>query len=353
MSQKLIFTREPDAALFDILNQHDSKSSFFITDSNTRRFVSNVAQKLPGGDSFPVITIPAGDTEKNLDNLSYIWEQLQILGATRHSLIVNLGGGMITDIGGFAAATFKRGLKFVNIPTTILGAVDAAVGGKTGINFNGLKNEIGTFQPAECVIISDIFYSSLSNDDRLSGYGEMLKHALLSSPETLNRTLELDILNPQLPDMLHLVSKSVSVKQEIVEADPYEKGIRKALNLGHTAGHAFESLAMHRGTPVPHGVAVAYGLVVDLVLSNLLLNCPSKWLYSVAQRVAESFRGPEFTCNDYPELIELMRHDKKNITPHGIVFTLIREPGQIEINQTVSEADISSALDITRDLLHF
>lgn len=352
MSQNLIFTRRPGIELLHFWKEEGKPSMFFITDSNTSSLVTLLSESAPELARFPVITIPSGDTAKNLQNLSFIWQQLQNLGATRHSMIVNLGGGMITDIGGFAAATFKRGVRFVNIPTTILGAVDAAVGGKTGINFNGLKNEIGTFKPAALVIISDIFYSTLSCDDRLSGYGEMLKHALLSSPETLQKTLELDILDPQLPDMLELVRTSVAVKQEIVKADPFENGIRKALNLGHTAGHAFESLAMHRGTPVPHGVAVAYGLVVALVLSNLLLNCPSKWLYPVAQRIAESFNGPVFTCDDYPQLIELMRHDKKNITPDGIIFTLLREPGSIEINQTVSEKDITSALDITRDLLH-
>lgn len=352
MSQHLIFTRQPGMELLDFQKKAGNTSLFFITDSNTCSLVTLLIESAPELALFPVITIPAGDTAKNIQNLAFIWEQLQNLGATRHSIIVNLGGGMITDIGGFAAATFKRGVSFVNIPTTILGAVDAAVGGKTGINFNGIKNEIGTFKPADLVIISDIFYSTLSNDDRLSGYGEMIKHALLSSPETLQKTLELDILDPQLPDMLELVRASVAVKQKIVKADPFEKGIRKALNLGHTAGHAFESLAMHRAAPVPHGVAVAFGLVVDLVLSNLLLDCPSKWLYPVAQCVAEIFNGPVFTCDDYPQLIEFMRHDKKNITPDGIIFTLLREPGSIEINQTVSEKDIISALDITRDLLH-
>lgn len=352
MSQKLIFTRTPGTELLSFWTAAGKPSLFFITDTNTCQLVETLTRQAPELASCPVITIPAGDKNKNLQSLSHIWQQLINLGATRHSLVVNLGGGMITDIGGFAAATFKRGIKFVNIPTTILGAVDAAVGGKTGINFEGLKNEIGAFCKAELVIISDIFYSTLSNADRLSGYGEMLKHALLSSAENLHNILELDILQPQLPDMLDRVRENVAVKEAIVNADPFEKGLRKALNLGHTAGHAFESLAMRKGKPVPHGVAVACGLVVDLVLSNLLLGCPSKWLYEVAQKVSEDFNVPPFTCDDYPQLIELMRHDKKNLTPQGIVFTLLRAPGEVEINQTVSEKDIVSALDITRDLLH-
>ena len=217
----------------------------------------------------------------------------------------------MTDLGGFAAATFKRGIRFINIPTTLLSAVDAAVGGKTGVNFNGLKNEIGVFKEAETVIISTVFFSTLPERELKSGYAEMLKHGLLDGEAVYNKLLDYDFDNVAGNGLLRLVEESVNVKRRIVEQDPFEQGLRRALNLGHTAGHAFESLALKRNSPVPHGYAVAWGMVVEAVLSHTEKGFPSAELYRLADYVCRHYGAFHITCDDYPELIEFMRHDKK------------------------------------------
>ena len=170
--------------------------------------------------------------------------------------MVNLGGGMVTDLGGFAASTFKRGIKFINIPTTILSMVDASVGGKTGVNFGGLKNEIGVFNNADYVILDTVFLKTMDEENLCSGYAEMLKHGLINNEEMWAELVNYDIHNPDLSQLQRMVAESVAVKERIVLEDPLEHGIRKALNVGHTMGHAFESFAMKR-TPILHGYAVA------------------------------------------------------------------------------------------------
>ena len=258
----------------------------------------------------------------------------------------------MTDIGGFAGATFKRGIRFVNIPTTLLSAVDAAVGGKTGINFHGFKNEIGAFCEAEAVIISTRFLDTLSSEELLSGYAEMLKHGLISNVDTYNRLLAKDVANIDTDEMLQLLEESVMVKKRIVEEDPTEKGIRRALNLGHTAGHAFESLALQRKSPIPHGYAVAWGLVVELILSHMQLKFPSIELTRLATYIYENYGAFHITCDDYDALIEFMRHDKKNDSANAINFTMLKQVGDIHIDCIAPEDDIKTALDIYRDFMH-
>lgn len=319
---------------------------FFLADSNTRHIADSL-------NSFgaTVIEIPAGDENKNLQTLASVWEVLSTSGATRRSLLVNVGGGMVTDLGGFAAASFKRGIRFINVATTLLGAVDAAVGGKTGVNFLHFKNEIGAFAPADAVIISTRYFSTLPSAELRSGFAEMLKHGLISSDKTYRRLLAFDITDADLEALLPLLEENVKVKEHIVEIDPHEKGIRKALNLGHTAGHAFESLAMERRRPIPHGFAVAHGLLVEMVLSNLLLGFPSAELHPVAALLREAYGMEPVSCRDYDALIELMRHDKKNANRQSINFTLLNRPGDPVIDSTADADTIRAALDIYRELL--
>lgn len=349
MSQQLIFTDNPAAALTPLI---EGEQLFILADSNTSLLVvKRMAEEQPLLKGVPVIVIPAGDNHKNTESLSIVWQALSMSGATRRATLLNVGGGMVTDLGGFAAATFKRGIRFINLPTTLLGAVDAAVGGKTGINFAGYKNEVGAFCEAEAVVISAGFFGTLPASELLSGYGEVLKHSLLSSAESVAKALTANpVSNPT--SLLPIVQESVEVKRGIVALDPHEHGLRKALNLGHTAAHAFETLAFSRGKTVPHGYAVAWGLVVDLVLSHMLHGFPSATLHAVAAFVDENYPKPEISCNDYPALIDYMRHDKKNATPQGINFTLLKAPGQVELNCIVAPDTITAALDITRDLLH-
>jgi 3-dehydroquinate synthase len=254
----------------------------------------------------------------------------------------------VTDLGGFAASTFKRGLAYINIPTTLLSMVDASVGGKTGINFGGLKNEIGVFNNANSVILDTIFLKTMDQENILSGYAEMLKHGLISEEKMWAEllTFNLDALD-NLEDLGRMLADSVAVKQRIVTEDPTEHGIRKALNLGHTAGHAFESLALER-KPILHGYAVAYGLVVELYLCCVKTGFPQDKMRQTVAFIKKHYGRMPITCDDYPKLIELMHHDKKNVGT-DINFTLLGGIGDIRINQTATEEDIKEALDFYRE----
>lgn len=346
--QALIFTNDVATHLRALVEEMSPSSVHIITDSNV------AAQVLPSLSlPWPAITVPPGDDSKNISSLSHIWERLIEAGATRKSLVINIGGGVVTDMGGFAAATFKRGVRFINVPTTLLSAVDAAVGGKTGINFAGFKNEIGAFAPADAVIISTACFGSLPSSELLSGYAEMVKHGLLSSPATYTSLIDRDILSTSPAEMLHLLEESVRVKERIVTEDPFEKGLRRALNLGHTVGHAFESLAMERNRPVPHGYAVAWGILVEIIISHMSEGFPSSGIHTYARFLKENGYGaPAITCDDYDALIAYMTHDKKNDTPGAINFTLLSSPGIPKIDRTASTEEIRAALDIFRDLMY-
>lgn len=346
--QTIIFDNDTAGALRRVLDRLRPQSVHIVTDTNVARDVIP-ALGLPGYDS---IVVPAGEDHKNLSTLSAIWDGLVEGGATRHSLVVNIGGGVITDMGGFAASAFKRGVRFVNIPTTLLSAVDAAVGGKTGVNFNGLKNEIGVFSPATAVVISTCVYATLPAAELLSGYAEMLKHGLLTGGAEFDRLLAFDPVEGGADALLGLLGESVRVKERIVAEDPTEQGIRRALNLGHTAGHAFESLALEKGVPMPHGFAVAAGMVVEMILSHMLHGFPSQTLHRYVAYLKETgYPAASVTCDDYQRLLALMAHDKKNSSPGQINFTLLSAPGIPHIDCICGTEDILSALDIYRELM--
>lgn len=350
--QTLTFTNDIAREIVRLIENARPHGTYALADSNTSKLVwPRLVAGCPELEAVRLIVIPAGDVNKNLDSLAHIWSELQRMGANRHSLMINVGGGMVTDIGGFAAATFKRGMRFINVPTTLLGAVDAAVGGKTGINFGGLKNEVGTFREADAVVISTTMFSSLPDSEMYSGYAEMIKHGLLEGEQTLARLLEYNPVGHDFDRMLELLRASVEVKRRVVAEDPTEKGLRKSLNLGHTAGHAFESMAMENGKPVPHGYAVAWGMVVELVISHMQKGFPSEWLRRISEYVLSHYGAPAVTCDDYPRLLELMHHDKKNLDDR-INFTLLEAPGVISIDCTVDEEEIKVAMDIFRDLMH-
>jgi len=346
--QQLIFTNDVAQALSTVTAGKHYNRTFVLVDENTARLVLPQVQSALADAH--VITIPAGDTHKNLETLTHVWSELDNNGATRHSLLINLGGGVVTDLGGMAAATFKRGIDFVNCPTTLLSAVDAAVGGKTGINFNGLKNELGVFQEASAVIISTCFFATLPATELKSGYAEMIKHGMLESKSEFDRLLDFDIAHASLDTLLSLLETSVKVKQRIVEQDPHEKGLRRALNLGHTVGHAFESHALHQDKPIPHGYAVAWGLVAETVLSHLKMKMASSDLQALATYVRNNYGAFYITCDDYPTLLDYMHHDKKSVSGE-INCSLLRACGEVETGVTISDDDMKAALDIYRDLM--
>ena len=374
MQQQIIISNDIEHDLATAVAGSEHDRVFVLTDDTTHECcLPKVAALLAQYDAVP-ITIAHGDQHKTLAALGDVWTALQQGGATRHSLLINLGGGMITDLGGFAAATFKRGINFINIPTTLLAMVDAAVGGKTGFNFGGLKNEIGAFADARFVIINTCFLDTLDAENLCSGYAEMLKHALISDERMWAEHVNFDLSQPDLAELQRMVAESIAVKERIVAEDPHEHGIRKALNFGHTIGHALEEFALQqaggavvstapenkstpgdavvsispKNRPLLHGYAVAFGLIGELYMSARKAGFPTERLHQTTRFIRENYAQTEFTCNDYPTLLNLMRHDKKN-TSGVINFTLLHNIGDIRINQTATDEEICEALDFIRE----
>lgn len=317
---------------------------FLFTDSNVSEALSN---RMPGDGAWQAIVMDAGEQHKNVQTLAEVWQQLIDGGATRRSLLVNFGGGVVSDIGGFAAATFKRGIRFINVPTSLLAMVDASSGGKTGIDFGGLKNSVGVFADPECTIIDTSLLSTLPEREMRSGAAEIMKMALITSRTDTMRILAGDLLDdPRLLDSM--IRMSVSEKERITTIDPHEAGLRKTLNFGHTAGHAIESLLLDAGRPVTHGEAVARGMLVALILSHMLLGMDSQIIYTYKEEFLNRYYGPSpVKCRDIDEIVRLTGHDKKNERAGEALFTLLEEPGKPRINVSVAAADIASALEIS------
>lgn len=349
MEQKVIITNNATEELENIISESKNDKFFILTDSNTNKNCLNMLHCSELIANAHIITIKADDTNKNIESTAHVWKELSDNGCTRHSCLINIGGGMVTDLGGFAASTFKRGIDFINIPTTLLSMVDASVGGKTGINFNGLKNEIGVFNDAKAVIIDTAFLKTLDQHNICSGYAEMLKHSLLKDYKMWVQHINFNLYSPDFDPLLNMIKESVEVKERIVSEDPHESGIRKALNLGHSAGHAFESYAMHTNRPILHGYAVAYGIICELYLSHALQGFPLDKMRQTVNFIKENYGRMNITCDDYESLYSLMKHDKKN-TGNEINFTLLKDVGDIKINQTVSKELILESLDFYREI---
>ena len=352
MEQRIIISRNINEELATAISECEHDKIFVLTDENTERLCWPLIKDFFCLRKASLIVIKAGDTHKNLESISHVWSELQRMGATRHSCLINLGGGMVTDLGGFAASAFKRGIDFINIPTTLLSMVDASVGGKTGINFGGLKNEIGVFNESKFVILDTCFLKTLDHENLLSGYAEMLKHSLIANEKMWAEHVRFDWHGSDLSlltaHLSPLVRMSVEVKERIVTEDPLEKGILKALNVGHTVGHAFESFAMQSDRPILHGYAVAYGIICELYLSVTKTGFPVDQMRQTVSFIREHYGTFDITCDDYDQLIELMTHDKKNTS--GIInFTLLGGIGDIRINQTATAEEIKEALDFYRE----
>lgn len=333
-------SRDLDSGLSEIIDATPHTGLFLLTDTNVSRCVLPLLSDFIGRKNLEIIVIDAGEDNKNLDTLARVWQRLSEGGATRDSLLINLGGGMVSDLGGFAAATFKRGIRFVNVPTTILAAVDAAVGGKTGIDFHGLKNEIGAFRNPEAVLISPQPLFSLPKGEIISGFGEIVKTAIISS----RRLYRSFLANPGVMDRLGAVmAECVRVKEKITLLDPKERGLRRILNFGHTGGHAFETLLLRKGKPAAHGVAVAHGILLSLILSHMLLGLPSEEIELYRREILPLFPTLPLTCRDCDAIIELAGHDKKNLCPSTPLFILLRSLPAENFLSSLSANDSLSA----------
>lgn len=337
------------ATLSDFISYRKPNSVFVLLDSNTQiHCYPLLVSLLP---SHETVIVKSGELHKNLQSCEFIWEKLSAAEADRNSLLINVGGGMITDLGGFAAACYKRGIGFVNVPTTLLAMVDAAIGAKTGIDFLGFKNQIGVFKQAELVVLDTIFLNTLAQRELLSGMAEVVKHYLIADKEAF---FELSNSGNQLSkyDWTTIVKKNIAIKQSIVEKDPHEIGDRKALNFGHTIGHAVESFFMDKGAQsLLHGEAVAIGMVCEAYLSCAQSLLTNEELRSVTSLINKLFSLPALPHGSFPHLIELIKQDKKNIS--GIPrFTLLHGIGNYSIHQCVEQSIIIESFNYFNNSIH-
>ena len=323
----------------EVLHQYEKSQICVLADKSLIRHPQWLA--LEALHEQPVLWLEVNEQTKSLETVTQIWDFLFANGITRRGLLVCIGGGVLTDIGGFAAATYKRGIDYVNIPTTFLAMIDASSGGKTGINYHGLKNSIGAFYSPVETIIDPKWLESLPTPEFLSGFGEMLKTGLLNEnlwPELLQYDLDYMDIKALTP----LIHQCLDKKRAIVAADPHEAGLRKALNLGHTFGHALEEISLGA---MSHGYAVVYGLIAELYLSVTKLGCSREPLQQLTQIMLHYYGKPQCKCSDRDQLIALMQHDKKNERTAQINCTLIRAVGSPVINQVITVDEANEAFD--------
>jgi len=344
LNSTILFSDDLQDSIAKILAKHDVDNVFVLTDKNTKELCFPLLAGFKELKNAKHIQIGMGEGVKTIESVVLVWEALYRYGADRKTLLLNLGGGMLCDVGGFAAATYKRGISFVHIPTTLLAQVDASIGGKLGFNFQGLKNHIGLFKVPDFVIINPIFLKTLDTENLYSGFAEIIKHALIYSEEHWKKTKKFKVEQPDFTLLKQLITKSVFIKNDYVKADPQEKSKRKALNFGHTFGHAFESFLLKKKHAIPHGNAVAQGIIAELFLSHKLLGFSKESMFDVVAYLRANYPKPNLKPEDFEALYRFMKHDKKNEN-NEINFTLLSQLGQVEVNQVCGKDEMREAYD--------
>jgi 3-dehydroquinate synthase len=294
--------------------------------------------------SFKVLEIPEGEINKNIHTCSLLWNELSENGADRNSLIINLGGGVVTDLGGFVASTFKRGVFFINIPTTLLAMVDASVGGKNGVDLGLLKNQIGIINHPEMVLIDTGFLKTLPENQLTSGYAEMIKHGLIHSREYWDNVKSFDIL--RMDKLEDLIWESVLIKNDVITKDPFEKNVRKTLNYGHTLGHAIESYSLDQNKfpALLHGEAIAIGMILTTYISFKKLGFPEQTLSDISLHIIKKFKKSLFSKEAINAIIKLLKYDKKNYNG-TVLFVLLSDIGNYKLSCEVSNSLIFEAFE--------
>ncbi len=322
-------------------------SIIIITDTNTAQHCWPRVQDIVAPYTHHRITVPAGEQHKSLHTCRTIWQALLDMKTDRQALVLNLGGGVIGDMGGFCAATYKRGISFLQIPTTLLAQVDASVGGKLGIDFGDLKNSVGVFGRPEAVIIDPAFLGTLPGRELRAGMAEVFKHALIADWEQWQELAALDGLE-EVVDWQRLITRSVQIKRDIVAQDPFESGLRKALNFGHTIGHAIEAQALKAPSPLLHGEAVGIGMIVEAYLSQRAGFLEETALSDITDTLLKHY---SFLLDlELGELFHSMRNDKKN-EGGAINFSLIGPIGSVQVNQQASDKAIAAGLAYYQQVL--
>ena len=330
------------------IKSKDFNSVFVLVDENTDKHCLDVFINKSSIEEYNKIIIKAGEENKNIDTCIQIWKELNLQKADRKSLLINLGGGVLTDIGGFVASTYLRGIKFINVPTTLLGMVDAAHGGKTGIDFLNLKNQIGVFSMPIDVILDSTYLKTLSKDEYLNGYAEVFKHSFLSDSEEIsfNSLINLDFFK----DVDFIIKKYSEVKNRIVKIDKYESDIRKVLNLGHTIGHALESYShiSNNIKTLKHGEAIIVGLITELYISAIQNNFPLITVHKLKEISSKYFEKINLSDDQLEQIFDLMIFDKKN--NNGMVyFVLLDKNGKPLTDQKVEKKVFVDAFDYYRN----
>ncbi|MFT4545617.1 MAG: 3-dehydroquinate synthase [Polaribacter sp.] len=333
MKTPILFREQGWAFLTDLL---ETEKAVILHDSNTKVCLEHLHVSCPLTANLSSIEIPDGEENKKLKTCEKVWYELTELGADRKTVVLNLGGGVVTDLGGFVSSTFMRGIRFVNIPTSMLGMSDAAIGGKTGVDFGVLKNMIGTFSPPEAVIIDSTFLKTLPSRHYSNGLAEVMKHAFLSGPA---------ILDLMYANEDELISASVNAKVNVVKADEFEAGERKKLNFGHTIGHAIESHFLNSGTQVLHGEAIAAGMILESHVSMTVAGLKEEDYNSICTLIDSIFKRILLTKEDWVLVKNLMVHDKKN-TSGTVQFVLLSKLGEAVVDQEVSAKLLDEAFAV-------
>ncbi len=317
------------------LKQMDYSIIFILVDENTHQHcLSSFMSQIQGDYSFEIIEIEAGEIHKTIETCTQVWEVLSELNADRKSLLINLGGGVVTDLGGFVASAYKRGIHFINVPTTLLAMVDASIGGKTGVDLGVLKNQIGVINQPEMVLIVSDFLKTLDGRQLNSGFAEVLKHGLIQSKRYWERSKNLSAFNA----MDDIIYESVGIKNEVVLQDPTEQNIRKILNFGHTLGHAIESYFLEdkNGKQLLHGEAIAAGMILEAFLSHKTSGLAKEALEDIKVTFINRYGKVSFSDTDIESILALLKFDKKN--SHGnINFALIKNIGHAVIDVQVPQ----------------
>lgn len=328
--------------LKSLCSKHKWTNYFIICDSNTLvHCLSRLVVACPFLKEAEIIELEPGEESKDIDVIASIWQTLTELGADKKSLIINLGGGVISDAGAFAASTFKRGIDFINVPTSLLAMADASVGGKNGINFSGIKNTIGTITQPNYVFIDPAFLETLPPNHLANGFAEIFKIALIRDKTFFKAVSAIkvsDLFNDE-----EIITRSVSLKNKIVKKDPTDKGLRKILNFGHTVGHAVESLAIEKKQAMLHGEAVAIGMAIESYLCFLQKRISKKELEIIITSLHLNFKLPLIAESDFESLFRFMSHDKKN-TGSNYLPALLRGIGKCDPVVKIGKSTIEKAI---------
>lgn len=330
--------------LNEFLIQYNKSKLFLLVDENSlNSCASHLITHVKALEKAEIIEIESGEENKTIDICYQLWKTLADYNADRNSLLINLGGGVISDMGGLVASTYKRGINFINIPTTLLAQIDASVGGKVGVDLDGLKNIIGLFNEPKAVFIYPDFLKTLDKRQMLSGYAEALKHGLILDKKYWNQ-----LKKGMLSDSnfwLEMISTSVQLKNNIVLKDPTEKGDRKLLNFGHTIGHAVETHYLSGDDlPLLHGEAIVIGMICEAYISTKVNGLAEDSLKEITSTFSKFYKLPILKMEEYHAMLELMKNDKKN-TKSNLNFTLLKEIGSATFNHTVETALIIDAFD--------